>query len=68
MGESKDKLTLINKTSFSEMIPCEILEPAVTIGKSDRILKFFRQNIIVIELYMALVNKKSAPLKGNIGT
>ena len=36
----------------------------LSIGKSDRTLKFFRQNIIVIELYIALVQKKkSAPLR-----
>ena len=35
----------------------------LSIGKSDRTLNFFRQNIMVIGLYIALVQKKSAPLR-----
>ena len=35
----------------------------LSIGKSDRTLNFFRQNIMVIGLYIALVQKKKYPFK-----
>ena len=55
---------LSTKPHFQTWVPVRFLNLLyLSIGKSDRTLKFFRQNIIVIELYIALVQKKSTPLK-----